>query len=114
MVPLRAPKVNVEDACFFSEDAPPGLAESSKGGRSFGVQLPTDLLQTTVMDYTFKINILAGAQDRGVLPLVYDDDGNDDGGLDVSGSGFGSGSGSGCGSDSDSDSGAPPAATTSS
>jgi hypothetical protein len=63
------------------------------------------------MDYTFKINILAREQDRGVLPLVYDDDGNDDGGLDVSGSGFGSGSG--CGSDSDSDSGAPPAATTS-
>jgi hypothetical protein len=32
-----------------------------------GVQRPTDLLQTTVMDYTFKINVLAGELERGVL-----------------------------------------------
>jgi hypothetical protein len=53
----------------------------------------------TVMDYAFKITILAGKMERGVLPPVYDDDSDDDGGLDVS--------------DSDSDGGAPPAATTS-
>jgi hypothetical protein len=66
-----------------------------------GVQQPTHPLQTTVMDYAFKINILVGEMERGVLPPVYDDDGYDDGGLDVSGSG------------SDSDGGAPPAVTTS-
>jgi hypothetical protein len=68
-----------------------------------GVQRPTDPLQTTVIDYALKINVLAGELERGVPPTpVYDDD---DGGLEVSGSGYGS--------DSDSDGGAPPAATTS-
>jgi hypothetical protein len=67
-----------------------------------GVQRPTDPLQTTVMDYAFKVNVLAGQLEREEVPSVYDDD-NDDGGLDVSSSG----------SDSYSDGGAPPAATTS-
>jgi hypothetical protein len=53
-----------------------------------------------MMDYAFKINVLAGELERGVLPPpVYDDDGDNDGVLDVSGS--------------DSDAGAPPAVTTS-
>jgi hypothetical protein len=55
-----------------------------------------------VKDYAFKINVLVGDLERGVLSPV-DDDNGDDGGLDVSGSG----------SDSDADGGAPPAATTS-
>jgi hypothetical protein len=65
-----------------------------------GFQRPTDPLQTTVMDYAFKINVLVGQLEREVAPPVYNDD-DDDGGLDVSSSG------------SDSDDGAPPAATTS-
>jgi hypothetical protein len=67
-----------------------------------GVQPPSHPLHTTVTDYAFKINVLVGDLERGVLPPV-DDDSGDDGGLDVSraGSGFGS----------DSDSGAPPAVT---
>jgi hypothetical protein len=48
-----------------------------------------------MMDYAFKINVLAGQLEREV-PLVYDDD-DDDGGFDVSSS--------------DSDIGAPPTAT---
>jgi hypothetical protein len=52
-----------------------------------------------VKDYAFKINVLVGDLERGVLTPV-DDDGGEDGGLDVSGS------------SSDSDGGAPPAATT--
>jgi hypothetical protein len=66
-----------------------------------GVQRPIEPLQTTVMDYAFKVNVLAGHLEREVVPP--DDD--DDGGLDVSSSS----------SDSvfDSDSGAPSAATTS-
>jgi hypothetical protein len=67
-----------------------------------GVQPPTHPLQTTVMDYAFKINVLAGELERGLLPPIYDD-GDDDGGLNVSGSD----------SDSDSDGGAPPPVTTS-
>jgi hypothetical protein len=52
-----------------------------------------------VKDYAFKINVLVGDLERGVLAPV-DDDGGDDGGLDVSGS------------SSDSDGWAPPAVTT--
>jgi hypothetical protein len=66
-----------------------------------GVQRPTDPLQTTVMDYPFKVNVLAGQLEREVVPLVYDDD--DYGDLDVSSSG----------SDSDSDGRAPLAVTNS-
>jgi hypothetical protein len=62
-----------------------------------GVQRPPDLLQTTVMDYAFKVKVLTGQLEREVPPP------DDDGGLDVSSSD----------SDSDSDGGAPPAATTS-
>jgi hypothetical protein len=53
------------------------------------------------MDYIFKINVLDGELERGALPPFYDDDGDEDGGLDVSSSGTGS------------DGGAPLAATTS-
>jgi hypothetical protein len=69
-----------------------------------GVPAISDLLQTTMKDYAFKINVLVGDLERGVLAPV-DDDGGDDGGLDVSS--FGSSS------DSDSDGGPPPAACTS-
>jgi hypothetical protein len=53
-----------------------------------------------VKDYAFKINVLVGELERGVLSLVDDND-DDDGGLDVSYSG------------SDSDGGAPLVMTTS-
>jgi hypothetical protein len=66
-----------------------------------GVQRPPEPLQTTVMDYPFKVNVLAGHLEREVVPPPPD--GDDDGGLDVSSSD----------SDSDSDSGAPLAVTTS-
>jgi hypothetical protein len=66
------------------------------------VPTPSHPLQMTVKDYAFKINVLVGDLERGVLAPV-DDDSGDNGDLDVSGSG----------SDSDSDSGAPPVATTS-
>jgi hypothetical protein len=65
-----------------------------------GVPTPNHPLQMTMKDYTFKINVLVRDLERGVLAPV-DDDGGDDGGLDVSGY------------SSNSDGGAPPAATTS-
>jgi hypothetical protein len=67
-----------------------------------GVPAPNDPLEMTVKDYAFKIHILAGNLERGVLAPVDNEDG-DDGSLD----GYGSGS------DSNSDGGAPPVATTS-
>jgi hypothetical protein len=41
-----------------------------------------------VKDYAFRINVLVGDLERGVLAPV-DDDNDNDGGLDVSGSGSG-------------------------
>jgi hypothetical protein len=67
-----------------------------------GVPAISHPLQTTMKDYAFKINVLVGDLERGVLAPI-DDDGGDDGGIDVSVSGSGS----------DSDGGAPPRATTS-
>jgi hypothetical protein len=57
-----------------------------------------------VKDYTFKINVFVGDLERGMLAPI-DDDGCDNGGLDISGSGSGY--------DSNSDGEAPPAVTTS-
>jgi hypothetical protein len=99
VVPLRAPKVNVDDAGFSVKMLHQAFLSLGKVVVHLRVQRPTDPLQMTVLDYAFKINVLAGELERGVLPPIYDDDGDDDGGLDVSSSG----SGSGCGSDSDSD-----------
>jgi hypothetical protein len=67
-----------------------------------GVQIPPGPKEMTVMDYAFKVNVLAGNLKREVVPPVYYND-DDDGSLDVSSSG----------SDSDSDGGAPSAASTS-
>jgi hypothetical protein len=63
------------------------------------VQPPSHPLQTTVMDYAFDQCLGWGPGERSAPPV--DDDGDDDGSLDISGSGP------------DSDGGAPPAATTS-
>jgi hypothetical protein len=95
--PLRAPTINFEDACFSVKMLYQARQSLGKVVVHLGVQLPTDPLQTTVLDYTFKVNVLAGDLEREVVPAVYDDDG----GLDVSSSG------------SDSDGGSPPVATTS-
>jgi hypothetical protein len=97
--PLRAPAVNFEDACFSVKMLYQAWQSLGKVALHLGVQRPTDPLQTTVMDYAFKVNFLAGNLEREVVPPVYDDD--NDGGLDVSSSG------------SDSDGGAPSAVTTS-
>jgi hypothetical protein len=83
VVPLCAPKVNVEDACFSVKMLHQAFLSLGKMVVHLGVQRPTDPLQTTVMDYAFKINILAGELERGVLPPVYDDDDDDDDDDDV-------------------------------
>jgi hypothetical protein len=99
---MRAPKVNFVDACFSVKMLYQAWQSLGKMAVHLGVQRPTDPLQTTVMDYTFKVNVLVGKwRERSGPP---DDD--DNGGLDVSSSGSDS--------NSDSDGGAPPAVTTSS
>jgi hypothetical protein len=67
VVPLRAPKVNVEDACFSVKMLYQAWQSLGKVAVHLGVQRPTDSLQTTVMDYTFKSNVLAGQLEREVL-----------------------------------------------
>jgi hypothetical protein len=96
---MRAPSVNVEDACFLVKMLYQAWQSLKKMVVHLGVERPPKLLQTTVMDYAFKVNVLAGHLERKVVPPLDDDDG----GLEVSSSG----------SDSNSDGGAPPAVTTS-
>jgi hypothetical protein len=95
--PMRAPSVNVEDACFSVKMLYLAWQSLKKMVVHLGVQRPLEPLQTTVMDYAFKVNVLPGPQEREMPPPPDDDDG----GLDVSSYG------------SDSDGGAPPAETTS-
>jgi hypothetical protein len=68
VVPLCAPKVNVEDAGFSVKMLDQSFLRLGKVVVHLGVQRPTDPLQTTVMDYAFKINVLAGELESGVLP----------------------------------------------
>jgi hypothetical protein len=68
------------------------------------VERPPEPLQTTVVDYAFKVNVLAGHLEREGVPSPPPPL-DDDGGLDISSS---------CSDfDSDSNGGASPVATTS-
>jgi hypothetical protein len=68
MVPLRAPKVKVKNVCFSVKMLHQAWWSLGKVVVHLGAQRPTDPLQTTVMDYAFKINVLARELERGVLP----------------------------------------------
>jgi hypothetical protein len=57
---MCAPKVNVEDACFSMKMLYQAWQSLGKVAVHLGVQRPIDPLQTTVMDYAFKVNVLAG------------------------------------------------------
>jgi hypothetical protein len=103
---VRAPPLNADEATWSVNLFRDAFVKLRNVVVCFVVPVPSDPLQMTVKDYTFKINILVGDLERGVLAPV-DDHGGDDGSLD------GSGSGSSSGSESDSDGGAPPATTTS-
>jgi hypothetical protein len=66
--PLRAPTVNFEDACFSVKMLYQAWQSLGKVSVHLGVQRPTDPLQTTVMDYAFKVNVLVGNLEREVVP----------------------------------------------
>jgi hypothetical protein len=93
---VRAPPLNADEVTWLVNLFHEALVKLRKVFVHVGVPTPKDPLQMTVKDYTFKIIVLVGDLERGVLAPVIDD-----GGLDVSSSG------------SDSDGGAPPAVTTS-
>jgi hypothetical protein len=104
MAAVRAPALSAEDTSWSAKLFHEAFVKLRKVSVHLGVQPPSHPLQTTVKDYAFKINVLVGDLERGVLAPVDDND-SDDGGLDVSGSGSCSGS--------DTDGGAPLVATTS-
>jgi hypothetical protein len=67
-LPMRAPSVNVEDACFSVKMLYQAWQSLKKMVVHLGVQRPPEPLQTTVMDYAFKVNVLAGNLEREVVP----------------------------------------------
>jgi hypothetical protein len=99
VVVVHAPALNAHEATWSVNLFHETFVKLRKVAVHLEVPTPRDPLQMTVKDYAFKINVLVGDLERGVLAPV-DDDGDDDGGLDISGSG------------SDYDGGAPPAVTT--
>jgi hypothetical protein len=99
---VRTPAQSADEATWSANLFHEAFVKLRKVAIHLGVPPPSHPLQMTMKDYAFKINVLVGDLERGVLTPV-DDGGGDDGGLDVSFSG----------SDFDSDIGAPPAATTS-
>jgi hypothetical protein len=68
VVPVRAPLVNVLDDSWSVKMLYQAFVKHGKVVVHLGVHQPTHPLQTTVIDYAFKINVLAGELERGVLP----------------------------------------------
>jgi hypothetical protein len=67
-LPMCAPSVDVEDACFLVKMLYQASQSLKKMAVHLGVQRPPEALQTTVMDYAFKVNVLAGHLEREVVP----------------------------------------------
>jgi hypothetical protein len=67
-LPMRAPSVNVEDACFSVKMLYQCWQSLKKMDVHLGAQRPPEPLQTTVMDYAFKVNVLAEHLEREVPP----------------------------------------------
>jgi hypothetical protein len=67
-LPMRAPSVNVEDAYFSVKMLYQTWHILKKVAVHLGVQRPPEPLQTTVMDYAFKVNVLAGHLERERSP----------------------------------------------
>jgi hypothetical protein len=76
---VRAPALSAEGASWSVKLFQEAFVKLRKVTIHLGVQPPSHLLQTTVKYYAFKINVLVGDLERGVLAPV-----DDDGGLDVS------------------------------
>jgi hypothetical protein len=69
-LPMRALSVNVEDAYFSVKMLYQAWRGLKKMVVHLRVQRPPEPLQTTVMDYAIKVNLLAGDLEREVPPLT--------------------------------------------
>jgi hypothetical protein len=69
-LPMCAPSVNVEHACFSVKMLYQAWQSLNKMVVHLGVQRPPEPLQTTVMDYAFKVNVLAGHRREKWSPLT--------------------------------------------
>jgi hypothetical protein len=69
VVPPHDPKVDYSDACFSVKMIYESWQSLVKLAVHLRVQRPPSPLQTTVMDYAFKINVLARNLEREVVPL---------------------------------------------
>jgi hypothetical protein len=96
---VRAPPLNADKATWLVNLFREAFVKLRKVAVHLRVPALRDPLQMTVKEYTFKINIVVGDLERGLLAPVDDDDGDD--------------GSSGSSSGSDSNGGAPSAATTS-
>jgi hypothetical protein len=67
-VPICIPSINVEDACFSVKMLYQTWQSLKKMVVHLGVQRPLEPLQTTVMDYAFKVNVLVGHLETEVPP----------------------------------------------
>jgi hypothetical protein len=67
---MRAPSVNVEDACFSVKMLYQAWQSLKKMAVHIRVQRPPKPLQTTVMDYAFKVNVLAGHLEAKWSPMT--------------------------------------------
>jgi hypothetical protein len=65
---LRAPKVDYSDACFSVKMLYEAWQSLGKLAVHLGVQIPPGPKEMTVMDYAFKVNVLAGNLEREVVP----------------------------------------------
>jgi hypothetical protein len=65
---LHAPKVDYSDACFSVKLLYEAWQSLGKLAVHLGVQIPSGPKEMTVMDYTFKVNVLAGNLERQVAP----------------------------------------------
>jgi hypothetical protein len=65
---VRAPALNARDAFWSAKLLHEAFMNLGKVAVHFRVEAPSRPLQTTVMDYAFKINVLVGDMERGVLP----------------------------------------------
>jgi hypothetical protein len=66
--PMHAPSVNVDDACFSVKMLYQAWQSLKKMFVHLEVQRPPEPLQTTVMDYAFKVNVLTEHLEREVPP----------------------------------------------
>jgi hypothetical protein len=66
-VPLRAPKVDYSDVCFSVKMLYEAWQSLGKLAVHLGGPTTPSPLQTTMMDYAFKVNVLVGKQEREVV-----------------------------------------------